>query len=86
MNTPREQGFYMPAEWHPHAATWMAWATLQEAYEDAPQGSQIAFEMAKKAYTKVAKAIARFEPVNMIANKADIQEVRTVLWIRHQGH
>ena len=72
MSTPREQGFYMPAEWHPHSATWMAWPGLQEAYDDAPQGPQIAFEMAKKAYAEVANAIAHVEPVNMITNKADL--------------
>jgi agmatine deiminase len=24
-NTPRELGYRMPAEWHPHAATWLSW-------------------------------------------------------------
>ena len=65
----------MPAEWHPHAATWMAWPGLDEAYADAPQGSGDAIELAKKAYAEVANAIAHFEPVNMIANKVDIPEV-----------
>src|ERR1700730_7599726 len=23
--TPRDRGFIMPAEWSPHAATWLAW-------------------------------------------------------------
>ena len=23
--TPRELGYHMPAEWHPHAATWLSW-------------------------------------------------------------
>ena len=23
--TPRELGYRMPAEWHPHAATWLSW-------------------------------------------------------------
>jgi agmatine deiminase len=76
LGTPREEGFYMPAEWHPHAATWMSWASLQKTYIDAPQGPESAFDMAKKAYSEVAKAIARFEPVSMITNKADIEEVK----------
>lgn len=76
MGTPREEGYYMPAEWHPHTATWMSWASLQETYEDAPQGPETAYGMAKKAYSEVANAIARFEPVNMITNKADIMEVK----------
>ena len=24
-STPRELGYRMPAEWHPHAATWLSW-------------------------------------------------------------
>jgi putrescine transport system permease protein len=32
MTTPKEDGFFMPAEWHPHTATWMAWPGLEEAY------------------------------------------------------
>ncbi|MCF8069208.1 MAG: agmatine deiminase family protein [Desulfobacterales bacterium] len=76
MTTPRKEGFYMPAEWKPHTATWMAWPGLVEAYEYAPQGREVAFKMAKKAYSEVAKAIARFEPVNMVAKKADVEEVK----------
>lgn len=45
MSTPKEEGYFMPAEWHPHTATWMAWAGLEEAYRDAPQGSQRAFRL-----------------------------------------
>jgi agmatine deiminase len=66
----------MPAEWHPHTATWMSWASLQETYTDAPQDPETAFGMAKQAYSLVAKAVARFEPVNMITNRADIEEVK----------
>lgn len=76
MGTPREEGFFMPAEWHPHECTWMAWPGLQEAYSEAPQGEDSAFRMAKMAYGEVAKAIARFEPVNIIANPSDMQEVK----------
>jgi len=25
MKTPSDHGFFMPAEWHPHEATWLAW-------------------------------------------------------------
>jgi len=38
MTTPKENGFFMPSEWHPHTATWMAWPGLEEAYIDAPMG------------------------------------------------
>jgi agmatine deiminase len=25
MSTPKELGYYFPAEWHPHTATWLSW-------------------------------------------------------------
>jgi len=74
MGTPKQEGFYMPAEWHPHTATWMAWPGLIEAYSEAPQGEKLAFQQAKKAYAEVAREIARFETVNMIVNKEEILE------------
>ena len=30
--TPREAGFYLPAEWAPHAATWFAWPHCSETW------------------------------------------------------
>ena len=76
MTTPRQGGYYMPAEWHPHSACWMAWPSSKETYAEAPEGRDIAFEKAKVAYSKVANAIAGFEPVNMLSNKADAAEVK----------
>ena len=70
MSTLKEEGFYMPAEWHPHAATWMAWAGVSEAYREATQGQELAFQQAQKAYAEVAAEIARFETIKMIVNKA----------------
>ena len=67
--TPAEAGFFMPAEWAPHARTWMAWPTRTELW-----GTKLVD--AEAAYANVAKAIARFEPVTMIANEADIARVR----------
>ncbi len=76
MITPKKEGFYMPAEWHPHTATWMAWPGLQEAYSEAPMGPEEAFKQAKVCYGEVAQTIARFEPVNMIANKISVNEAK----------
>jgi agmatine deiminase len=76
LTTPREEGFYMPAEWHPHAACWMAWPSSVETYQEAPEEPAVAFQKAKIAYSQVANAIAEFEPVNMIANHADADEVK----------
>lgn len=74
MHTPRQEGYYMPAEWHPHTACWMAWPGLVEAYAEAPQGPVAAFAKAKIAYSRVARTIATFEPVHMVANPDDVAE------------
>lgn len=60
MTTPREQGFVMPPEWVPHDRCWMAWPCRPELW-----GERMA--AARQAYADVARAIANFEPVTMIA-------------------
>lgn len=63
--------FSMPAEWMPHARTWMAWPCRRKAW-DGLQGPA----RAKSAYAVVAKAIAHFEPVVMAARPEDADEAR----------
>ncbi len=58
--TPLEAGFRMPAEWEPHSRCWMAWPYRQELWAKSLSETQ-------KGYAEVAKAIAEFEPVTMIA-------------------
>ncbi len=58
--------FRMPAEWEPHSRTWMCWPCRPGVWAD--------MAAAKKAYAEVARAIARFEPVTMAANRADADE------------
>lgn len=55
----------MPAEWEPHARCWMAWPCREELW-----GEHI--EDARDAYAAVAKAIAQFEPVTLVANPGDV--------------
>ncbi len=62
----------MPAEWTPHGRTWMIWPCRGEVW-----GSRIAATRA--AYATLARTIARFEPVSMIADPADVAEARSVL-------
>jgi agmatine deiminase len=76
MTTPKENGFFIPAEWHPHTATWMAWPGLEEAYIDAPMGSEEAMKQAKVCYGEIAQTIARFETVNLLANNGSIEEAK----------
>jgi len=30
--TPKELGYYFPAEWHPHTATWLSWPHKEESW------------------------------------------------------
>ena len=64
----------MPAEWTPHRRTWMAWPCSPTVLERA--GSP---EAAWRAWAGAAKAIARFEPVIMVANPADLDTARSFL-------
>lgn len=65
---PKESGFKMPAEWHPHAGCWMAWPCHLPSWE------KTGIERARAAYARVAKAIAQFEPVTMLVNPGDEAE------------
>jgi agmatine deiminase len=67
MSTPAADGFRMPAEWEPHERCWMAWPCRDKTWDDG-------LGAAREAYAAVAKAIARFEPVTMIADPHDVAE------------
>jgi agmatine deiminase len=62
----------MPAEFAPHAATFMEWPTRVDLWGDL-------FERAKLDYTEVANAIAAFEPVVMVTNREQVGEARSRL-------
>lgn len=57
-SSPREDGYFMPAEWAPHSQTWMLWPERSDNW-------RFGAKLAQKAYAEVAEAIARFEPVTM---------------------
>lgn len=51
-----------PEEGAPHACTWMAWPSLLSIYEESAY-----LEMTQEALGRLAAAIARFEPVRLVA-------------------
>jgi agmatine deiminase len=57
---PIHDGFRMPAEWERHERCWMAWPDREDLWEANLPATQ-------RAYARVARAIAAFEPVTMIA-------------------
>lgn len=72
MPTPADDGFFMPAEWHPHSRCWMAWPVREAVWGEG-------FDEARDAYVEVAKAIARFEQVTMITPSEQLAEVSVEL-------
>ncbi len=71
MVTLKQQGFYMPGEWHLHRRCWMSWPSNGPGYSGR-------FEHAKQAAARVATAIARFEPVIMLANREDVASAQAL--------
>ena len=66
---PADLGFRMPAEWEPHAGCWMAWPTRVELWQDF-------LEAAREDYVRVARAIARYEPLTMIAEPSQAADAQ----------
>lgn len=63
----------MPAEWAPHERAWMSFPTPNQTFGAAGSGS---LEQARSAWTAVAQAIARYEPVTVVADPRDETEAR----------
>ncbi|MEN0106831.1 MAG: agmatine deiminase family protein [Pseudomonas sp.] len=69
----QQQGWFMPAEWAPHAATWMVWPHNKALWE---AGWQVSLEQVQSDFAGVANAIARFEPVKMVVDPSALQSAR----------
>ena len=70
--TPLADGFHMPAEWERHAGTWMIWP-------ERPDNWRLGAKPAQAAFAAVAAAIARFEPVTMMASAVQYANARKKL-------
>jgi agmatine deiminase len=70
--TPVERGFAMPAEWARHERCWMAWPCRTALW-----GARL--DAARAAFAEIARTIARFEPVTMIARPADAASAKAQL-------
>jgi agmatine deiminase len=63
---PAASGYTMPAEWAPHAATWLAWP---HNHDDWPGK----FEPIPWVYAEIIRNLARHERVELIVNNARAQ-------------
>jgi agmatine deiminase len=70
--TPREDGFRMPAEYEPHAGTWMLWPQRPDVW-------RLGGKPAQRAFVEVATTISRFEPVTMGVNADQYANARDML-------
>jgi agmatine deiminase len=71
-STPRRDGFRMPAEFEPHAGSWMLWP-------ERPDNWRLGAVPARQAFAAVATAIAAVEPVTVGASAAQFENARQVL-------
>jgi agmatine deiminase len=63
---PAAFGYRMPAEWEPHAATWLAWPHKRESWPGK-------FEPIPPLYARLVRTLAQFEPVHILAGGTDPQ-------------
>jgi agmatine deiminase len=70
--TPAADGFWMPAEFEPHAGCWMLWPERPDNWREAARPAQHAF-------AAVAAAIAQFEPVTVGASATQFEVARALL-------
>jgi len=66
---PRDDGFAMPAEFSPHQATWISWPARGDLW-----GGRL--DEAKDEWAATARAIAGFEPVTMVCDPGQAEDVR----------
>jgi len=90
--TPVAEGYWMPAEFEPHDATWMLWPERTDNWRDGARPAQ-------EAVLKVATAIRHFEPVHLGVSPPNMQQVRELappgvqvasieyddIWVRDTG-
>jgi agmatine deiminase len=73
VETPRQLGFRMPAEWEPHEATWIAWP---HNHDDWPGR----FEPIPWVYGEIVRKLSQVERVRILIQNDDVEHnARTVL-------
>lgn len=71
-STPRQDGYFMPAEYAPHYGCIMIWPCRPDSW-------QYGGYAARRAFVRVAEAIARFEKVTVCADAAQYNNAREAL-------
>jgi agmatine deiminase len=72
--TPAAQGFFLPAEWGPHERTLLGWPSRVSAY-----GSALRLQSARSAHAAVARTLAAYEKVTVLAPPAEAIRAQRLL-------
>jgi agmatine deiminase len=73
IQTPRELGYRMPAEWEPHEATWLSWPHKEASWPGA-------FEPVPGVFVELTRHLTASELVRInVADEAFADRVRTLL-------
>ncbi len=71
--TPRELGYYMPAEWSPHEAIWLAWPHDPTTFISG-------VEKVEETYVQIVKLIHCDEQVNLFVKDEAMKQKTTALF------
>lgn len=66
--TPRELGYRMPAEWHPHAATQLHWPSNRETWP----GERL--DRVEEVYGRILSVLSCREPVHLLVSGREAEE------------
>jgi agmatine deiminase len=97
--TPRELGYYMPAEWEPHEATWLSWphkeASWPDAFDSVPgifveftrhltESELVRINVADEDFAERVRALLRAGGVNLAAVRFHFNPTDDA-WVRDHG-
>lgn len=67
MTTPASLGYRFPAEWEPHAATWIAWPHNRDTWPGK-------FEPVPALFGRLVELLTQFEPVEILAGGPSVMQ------------
>lgn len=66
--TPRKDGFWMPAEWYPHEATWLTWPKNTVTWPDG------LVELVEQSYFQMITALLQSEIVKLLVDTEEVEK------------
>lgn len=87
---PGRRSPWMPPEWAPHERTWMAFPTANDTFgpgpsagsgsdDGEPSAEAERLHLARAAWAQVARTVARYEPVTLVASVGEGDDARHYL-------